>query len=205
VDGSPADTLATMQTLPVATTQIELPGVGLTTMYDPPAYAPELLWAWAGDERVWTVTSAACRIEERDLSGRVRRELVAPTPDLTVSGADRAAFITRLARTYGAAPETFRRSNPGVEERYPFAGQRAAVTWIGVDPLGRLWVETATTDADRPRFDLYDRELRYLGGLEEAGRPAAFTPAGEVLFRVPGAGGEGSDLFFVARVVVPRD
>ena len=43
-DGGASDTITVIHTPPVSGTQIDLPGVGSTTMYDPPGYSMELQW-----------------------------------------------------------------------------------------------------------------------------------------------------------------
>ncbi len=203
LDGSPADTLAVMRTQPTANASVIFPGLGPTTMFDPPAYTPELHWAWGGGDRVYTVTTADYRIEERDLTGRIQRELVAPTPDLAVTGADRAAFIIRLADLYGVDREDFQRSNPGLENRLPFAERRPAIERIVVDPLGRIWVLANTTENSGQRLDVFDRDLTFLGSRPNLPPPVAFTPDGDALFRITGGDANGTDLFFVARVGTP--
>ncbi len=199
-DSTAADTIAEMRTHPTTQTPVEIPGVGRTTMYDPPAYSPDLYWAWGENECIYTITSADYRIEERDLSGRVVRELVAPTPDLTVTAADREAFLTRFAELYGVDTEEFRRSNPQFESRYPFAERRPALEGIMIDPLGRIWVLANSAGSTSQRIDLFDRDLTFIGSLEDLPLPKAFTPAGAALFRITGGDEDGNDLFFVARI-----
>ena len=203
LDRSSVDTLAVMTTLPRAEAVVDLPGIGPTTMYDPPAFTPGLHWAWAGDDRIFTVTSAEYRVEERDLSGRVRRALVGPTPDLTVTGTDRHAFVAQFARLYGVDEESLRQRNPALEDQYPFAERRAAVEAIRVDPLGRLWVLANTVGENRTRLDLFDSDLAFVGSVTGLPQPEAFTGDGDALFRIAGGGEDGLDLFLVLRVNAP--
>lgn len=201
LDGTSVDTLAVMHTLPRAEVVVNLPGrVGPTTMYDPPAFTPALHWAWAGSDRLVTVTSAQYQVDERDLTGRAHRELIGPTPDLTVTDADRRAWVTQFAELYGVDEAPLRERNPGMEDRYPFAERRAAIESIRVDPLGRLWVLANTVGGNRTRLDLFDRDLTFLGSVTGLPQPEAFTGDGEVLFRIAGGGEDGLDLFLVVRV-----
>ena len=201
LDGSWKDTLAVMRTLPRAEAVITIPGIGPTTMFDPPAYTPELHWTSAGEDRVITVTSAEYRIEERDLTGRILRELVGPSPDLTVTGSDREAFLARFARIYNVDEDAFRDANPGLENRYPFAERRSAIESIRVDPFGRLWVQANTAGSDSTRIDLFDGTFVFQGSLDGFPRPEAFTAEGDALFRFVGGDDDGTDLFLVVRVV----
>jgi hypothetical protein len=203
LDRSSVDTLAVMTTLPRADAVVDLPGIGPTTMYDPPAYSPGLHWAWAGDDRIFTVTSAEYTVEERDLTGRIRRELVGPTPDLTVTGTDRQAFVAQFARLYGVDEGQLRERNPRLVDQYPFAERRAAIESIRVDPLGRLWVLANTVGEDRTRLDVFDPDLAFVGSVTGLPQPEAFTGDGDALFRIAGGGEDGLDLFLVARVTAP--
>jgi hypothetical protein len=202
LDGSAVDTIAVMQTAPIANASIFLPGLGPepTRIIEPPALTPEFHWCYGGGERVYTVTTAEYRIEQRDLAGHLLRELVAPTPDLAVTAADRRAYLVRTADLYGVAWTEFQRSNPGLEDRYPFAERRAAIEGIAVDPLGRLWVLANTAEGEGRRLDLFDRDQTLLGSRPDLPLPVAFTTDGAALFRIPGGDEGGSDLFFVARV-----
>lgn len=199
LDGSMTDTLAQMDALPRAPAVVDLPGMGPTTMYDPPACSPGLRWTSDGVDRVYTVTSADYRVEERDLGGQVRRELVGPTPDLTVTKADRQAFVTQFARLYAVDEQVLRDRNPGMEDRYPFAERRAAIESIRVDPTGRLWVLANTVGSAHTRLDLFDRDFSILGSLRDFPLPEAFTDDGDALLRIAG-GDDGLDLFIVIRV-----
>ena len=199
LDRSSVDTLAVMTTLPRVEAVVDLPGIGPTTMYDPPAYSPGLHWAWAGVDRVFTVTSAEYRVEERDLSGQIRRELVGPTPDLTVTGPDRQAFVAQFARLYDVDEGQLRQRNPGLEDRYPFAERRPAIESIRVDPLGRLWVLANTVGEERTRLELFDADLTFAGSVTGLPQPEAFTGDGDALFRIAGADDDGLDLFLVLR------
>ena len=137
LDRSSVDTLAVMTTLPRVEAVVDLPGIGPTTMYDPPAYSPGLHWAWAGVDRVFTVTSAEYRVEERDLSGQIRRELVGPTPDLTVTGPDRQAFVAQFARLYDVdATATQPRSGRPLSIRGAPPGHRVDPRRSARPPLG---------------------------------------------------------------------
>ena len=203
LDGASVDTLAVMSALPRAEAVVDLPGIGPTTMYDPPAYSPGLHWAWVGEDRTYTVTSAEYRVDERDLTGEIRREVVGPTPDLTITGADRHAFVARFAQLYNVDEAQLRERNPGLEDRYPFAERRAAIESIRVDPLGRLWVLANTVTGDRTRLDLFDADFSFLGSAEGLPRPEAFTSDGDALFRIAGGGEDGLDRFVVLRVHAP--
>jgi hypothetical protein len=200
-EGAAADTIAVMHTHPASGVTINIPGLGPVTMYDPPAYSPELHWTWEPDGRILTVTSTEYRIDHRDLSGRVLQELVTPTPDLTVTAADREAFMIRLARSFDSSIAEFRRSNPRFESQYPFAEKRTAIERITIDPLGRIWVLANTPGDTGQRIDLFDRDFAYLGSLRDLPLPEAFMPGGEALFRIADDD-TGADLFFVARIEV---
>ncbi|MFC1530019.1 hypothetical protein ACFL41_00775 [Gemmatimonadota bacterium] len=197
--GGAVDTIAMIDYPPLSRTVIEFPGTGPTTMYDPPAYTPELHWAWTPDERILTVTSAEYQIDVRDLSGRIVQQLVAPTPDLTVTVADRTSYMADLARMYDRSVEEFRRLNPRFESQYPFAERRSAIERITVDHAGRIWVLANTVGDTRQRIDLFDEDFSYLGSLVDFPFPEAFMPNGETLFRISNDE-TGADLFFVARV-----
>ncbi len=201
--GASVDTLAVMTTLPRAEAVINLPGVGPTTMYDPPAYSPALRWTLAGQDRVFTVTTAQYQVEERDLTGRVRRELAGPTPDLTVTDTDRRIWVGQFALLYGVDEASLRERNPGLEDRYPFAERRPAIESIRVDPLGRLWVSANTVTGDRSRLDLFDSDLAFVGSVTGLPQPEAFTRDGDALVRMAGGDEDGTDLFVVIRVRAP--
>jgi len=199
LDGSAVDTIATMRTAQASGATINLPGLGATTMYDPPAYSPELRWAHTPDGRILTVTSGDYIIEERDPDGTVRGELMAPTPDLTVTTADREAYLVRLARMFDVPVDDFRRDNPRFVTQYAFAERRAAIEGITVDPQGRIWVLANIPENTGQRLDLYAADFTFLGSLPGLPLPAAFLPGGETLFRIVDLEG-GEDLFFVGRV-----
>lgn len=198
-DGGAADTIAVMYIPPLSGTPIDIPGLGSVTMFDPPAYSPELHWVWAPDGRILTVTTGEYRIDVRDLTGHIVQELVAPYPDLTVTATDRTAYMAHLARTYDSSVEEFRRLNPRFESQYPFAERRSAIERITLDPLGRLWVLANTAEDTRQRLDLFDHDFAYLGSLTGLPLPEAFMPDGETLFRITNYE-TGADLFFVARL-----
>jgi len=198
-DGGTADTIATIHTPPLSGTPINIPGIGSVTMFDPPAYSPELHWAWAPDGRILTVTTTEYHIDARDLKGLIVQELVAPTPDLTVTATDRTAFMAHLAHSYDSGTEEFRSLNPRFESQYPFAERRSAIEGITLDPLGRIWVLANTPGDTRQRLDLFDHDFTHLGCLTGLPLPEAFMPEGEALFRITNFE-TGADLFFVARV-----
>jgi len=199
LDGSEVDTIATMRTAPASGATINLPTLGATTMYDPPAYSPELRWAHTPDGRILTVTSGNYLIEERDPDGTLRGELMSPTPDLTVTPADREAYLVRLARMFDVPVDDFRKDNPRFVTQYAFAEQRAAIENITVDPQGRIWVLANIPENTGQRLDLFDADFTFLGSLSDLPLPSAFLPGGEALFRIA-APETGEDLFFVARV-----
>ena len=199
LDGSAVDTITTMRTAPASGVKINLPGLGATTMYDPPAYSPELRWAHTPDGRILTVTSGNYLIEERDPDGTVRGELMTPTPDLTVTTADREAYLVRLARMFDVPVDDFRKDNPRFVTQYAFAERRAAIEGITVDPQGRLWVLANTPENTGQRLDLFDADFTFLGSLPGLPLPAAFLPGGETLFRIVDLEG-GGDTFFVGRI-----
>ncbi len=199
LDGSEVDTIATMRTAPASGATINLPTLGATTMYDPPAYSPELRWAHTPGERILTVTSGNYLIEERDPDGTVRGELAAPTPDLTVTTADREAYLVRLARMFDIPVDDFRKDNPRFVTQYAFAERRAAIEDITVDPQGRIWVLANIPENTGQRLDLFDADFTFLGSLPDLPLPEAFLPGGEALFRIA-APETGEDLFIVARI-----
>lgn len=200
LDGSPMDTIAVMLTRPNANTEINIPGVGRTTMMEPPAYTPEFHWCWGGVDRIITVSSGDYQIEERSISGRITRKLVAPTPDLVVTATDRKAYLTHMARVYGSDTEAFRSINPRFENEYPFAERRPAIEGIRIDPLGRIWVLASIAGNMGQRLDIFTPEFDFLGSLENLPLPMAFTPGGDVLFRITSGEEDGADPFIVARV-----
>lgn len=198
-DGGASDTITVIHTPPLSGTQLDLPGVGPTTMYDPPGYSMELQWAYAPDGRVLTATTTEYRIDVRDLTGRLVQQLVAPTPDLTVTAADRSAYIADLAHLYDRSVEEFRRLNPRLESQYPFAERRSAIAGLRLDPLGRIWVLANIVGTGRQRLDIFNSDFDYLGSLMDLPLPEAFLPGGEILFRIADYE-TGADLFFVADI-----
>jgi len=145
----------------------------------PPQFAPRLHWASAGGDRFLTVTSLDYRFEQRDLQGRVHREIVAPAPDLTVTQKVKKWFF----------------------EEYPFAVRRQAIEAISVDPTGKTWVQANTEDPGITRMDLFSSDGTYLGDLGNIPMPISFTSEGLALLQISDE--ESMDIFYVVDISIP--
>jgi hypothetical protein len=132
------------------------------------------------------VTSDAYRIERRDRTGQILRELLVDTPALRVSERDREWFLSNLKLGFSGAPGQAYDLTPQLRRRWPFAEQHPALAGVALDPLGRLWVLANTPDPARTRLDLFDADLSYLGSREGLPLPEAFSPDGEALCRFTG-------------------
>jgi hypothetical protein len=161
-----------------------------------PVFDGDLLWD-AHDEWTVTVTARAYRFEVRDGTGRVVTEVVAPTPDLTVTAAHRAWYFEHRFRDEIRVRGDFT-PTAASRERIPFAERMPAIAAIALDAQGRVWVRAQLPEPGRTRLDLFTRQGDYLGSIEERGTPAAFTDRGDVLLRE--AGEEGLDRFRVVRL-----
>jgi len=133
VSGS-EDTLATMNGL--REQQIEVRSVSGQAMIfvGPPQFAPRLHWSFSTDSgRIHLVNGGEYRFEERDLNGRILREILAPSPDLTVNQADRDWFFNDEFRFGFGSGERFTASRASLE-KYPFAERRQAIEGLTTDP-----------------------------------------------------------------------
>jgi hypothetical protein len=161
-----------------------------------PVFDGDLLWDARGDRSV-TVTGREYRFEVRDGAGGIVTEVVAPTPDLTVSAAHRAWYFEHRFRDEIRVRGDFT-PTAATRERIPFAQRLPAISAIGLDAQGRVWVRAQLPEPGRTRLDLFTRQGDYLGSIDEPGSPAAFTDRGDVLLRE--AGEEGLDRFRVVRL-----
>jgi hypothetical protein len=166
----------------------------------PPQFAPRLHWAATAGGRLFTVSGEEYRIEERDLSGRVVRTILAPAPDLTVTQRDRDWFFTEEFRFGFGSGEMFKATQASLED-YPFAERRQAITGLAVDPLRRLWVRAGTEHPGRPRMDLFTLEGTYLGSLGTLPLPLAFAGDGFALLMETDR--EGTETYRVVRPLLP--
>jgi hypothetical protein len=193
-----ADTLATMVGLQSERIEVRSAGGQGITFFGPPQFAPRLHWALSPSSRVIIVSGSDYQIDERDFSGSVTREIVAPAPDLTVTQSDRDWFFEEEGMQFGfGSGEVFTATRESLQE-YPFADRRQAVSGLQVDPAGRIWVEAATEDPGRHRLDLFDSEGHYLGHLGDTPMPMAFTTDGHALLRLRHE--DGIDLFYVVSI-----
>ena len=166
----------------------------------PPQFSARLHWAVSGDGRLFTVTGEDYRIEERDLTGRVVRTLMATTPDLTVTAADREWFFTDEFQFGFGTGEMFRATRASLED-YPFAERRQAVLGLAVDSLDRLWVLASTDQPGHPRIDLFTLAGEYSGRVPGETLPGAFTASGAALMRSEDA--DGLEVYTVVRPLLP--
>jgi len=198
LDSGESDTLATMTGLRNhQITVSSMTGQGMTFI-GPPKFAPGLHWTFAGEDRLLTVTGLDYRFEERDLRGRVHREVLAPAPDLTVTQRDRKWFLEEEGMRFGfGTGEVFTATRTSLEN-YPFAERRQAIEAISVDPLGRIWVLANTEDPGSKRMDLFDREGGYLGSLGDFPMPISFNREGLALLQISDR--ESMDIFYVVNV-----
>jgi hypothetical protein len=197
-----ADTLASMPGL--RNHQITVSSVTGQSMVfiGPPQFAPRLHWASTGTDRFLTVTSLDYRFEERDLTGKIHREVVAPTPDLAVTQKEKEWFFEDKGMRFGfGSGEVYTATRESLE-KYPFADRRQAIEAIDIDPLGRIWVQANTLDPGVSRMDLFSCEGDYLGNLGEMPMPVSFTSDGFALLQI---GDEGSmDIFYVVDISIPE-
>ncbi len=161
-----------------------------------PVFDGELLWDARGD-RIVTVTGRGYRFEVRDGTGGVETEVVAPTPDLTVTAAHREWYFEHRLREDIGAREDFT-PTAATRERIPFAQRLPAITAIGLDAQGRVWIRAQLPEPGCTRLDLFTLQGGYLGSVDDPGTPVAFTDRGDVLLREAGEG--GLDRFRVIRL-----
>jgi hypothetical protein len=166
---------------------------------EPPQFAPEFRWDSTEEGRVFTVTGDSYQIEERDLTGSIRRRIKTPTLDLTVSRRDKEWFFDGFRFT-SADGRVLRATRTSLED-YPFAERRQAITGLAVDPLGRLWVRASTENPGRPRIDLFSLDGEFLGRLATTVLPLAFTDGGAALLRT--TAGDGVERYLVVRPLLP--
>ncbi len=195
-----ADTLAAMPGMRQHQITVTAESGQQMVFVDSPQFAPRLHWAVTSGGRLFTVSSDDYRIEERDLSGRLVRTILAPAPDLTVTQRDRDWFFTEEFRFGFGSGEMFKATQASLEA-YPFAGRRQAITGLAVDPLGRLWVRASTEDPGRPRMDLFTLEGTYLGSLGTVPLPLAFAADGSALLMETDR--EGTETYQVVRPLLP--
>jgi len=194
------DTLTTMAGL--REMQIEVRSVSGQAMIfvGPPQFAPRLHWSYSPDSGlIHLVCGSEYRIEVRDLSGRLLREVLAPAPDLTVTQADRDWFFDDEFRFGFGSGERFTATRASLE-KYPFAERRQAIEGVTTDPFGRVWILAATDHPGTTRLDLYAPDGAYLGHLGATPLPTTFTPDGSALIRIEDA--EDADLYLVISVPV---
>ncbi len=196
-DGGAADTLVSMDSLPIQLLEITAPDGRKITFDTPPEFAPEMYWALTPVDRVVTVTSTDYRFEERDLTGQIHREVLAPTPDLSVTDDIKKWFFEQTVFGFGDDPGSYQ-ANQEIRSKWQFADRRQAIAGIKVDPFNRIWVQASTGDPEITRMDIYDSQYQYLGNLGDIPMPMAFTADGYALVRVRQAGEDETDLYFVA-------
>ena len=201
LDSGEADTLASMPGLP--NQQISVSSVTGQKMIfiGPPKFAPRLHWASAGGGRFLTVTSLEYRFEQRDLQGRVHREIIAPAPDLMVTLKDKKWFFDEEGMRFGfGSGEVYTATRESLEE-YPFADRRQAIEAIGIDPTGKTWVQAVTEDPGITRMDLFSSDGTYLGDLGNIPMPISFTKEGFALLQISDR--ESMDIFYVLDITIP--
>ncbi len=190
------DTLATLRSMPPIVIELHRSDGRVVPFDTRPTFAPELHWSYSPPGRLLTVTSEEYLFEERDLTGRIIRRTLAPTPDLTVTEREREHFLSTavFASSDGASL-----SNEEIRKKWKFADRRQAIGGIRTDPSGRIWVLANTGNIDSPRIDLFNSEHHYLGSLDARMLPLAFSANGTALFRIPEGEG-GADVYFTAMV-----
>ena len=196
-DGGVADTLVSMDSLPIQLLEITAPDGRKITFDTPPQFAPEIYWALTQGSRIVTVTTTDYQFEERDLTGHIHREVLAPTPDLSVTENIKEWFFENTVFGFSDDPGSYQ-ANQEIRNKWQFADRRQAITAIKVDPFNRIWVQASTGDPEITRMDIYDFQHKYLGNLGDIPMPMAFTTDGYALVRVRQAGEDETDLYFVA-------
>ncbi len=165
----------------------------------PPQFAPRLHWTYSADtSRIHVVTGGDYHFEERDLTGRLHREVFAPSPDLTVTQRDKDWFFNDQFRFGFGSGERFTATRASLE-KYPFAERRQAIEGLKTDPFGRIWVLANTENPGTTRLDLFDHDGIYLGHLDDMPLPITFTQDGSALIRIDDD--EDADTYLVISVL----
>lgn len=193
------DTLTTMPGLREQQIEVRANSGQRMIFVGPPQFAPRLHWTYSVEsDRIYSVTGSDYHFEERDLTGRLHREVYAPSPDLTVTQRDKDWFFNDGFRFGFGSGERFTATRASLE-KYPFAEQRQAIEGLITDPLGRIWVEASTEHPGVTRLDLFDRDGRYLGHLGDMPLPSTFTDDGAALIRIDDD--EDADTYLVISVL----
>ena len=165
----------------------------------PPQFAPRLHWTFSADtSRIYAVTGGDYHFEVRDLTGRLHREVLAPSPDLTVTQQDKDWFFNDQFRFGFGSGERFTATRASLE-KYPFAERRQAIEGLMTDPVGRIWVLANTEHAGTTRLDLFDSDGIYLVHLGDMPLPITFTQDGSALIRIDDD--EDADTYLVISVL----
>ncbi len=161
-----------------------------------PIFSPRFHWA-ADEETIVTVTGAGYRFEVRDVSGRIRLEVVGPDEPIPVTEAWRRFYFDVIAPRELGRTEPFTLTSDS-RARFEFADRVPALEGIALDPQGRIWIAVTAAEAGGYDLDLFGPEGGYRGRIAGQGLPAAFTGDGHVLFRQVQA--DGNDLWWVGLV-----
>ncbi|MFC1500465.1 hypothetical protein ACFL6T_05560 [Candidatus Zixiibacteriota bacterium] len=197
------DTLVTMPGLREQQIEVRASSGQAMIFVGPPQFAPRLHWAWSTENnRLHTVTRSDYHFEVRDLTGRLQREVIAPSPDLTVTQRDKDWFFNDQFQFGFGSGERFTATRTSLE-KYPFAERRQAIEGLQTDPFGRIWVLANTEHPGTTRLDLFDPDGIYLGNLGEMPLPLTFTTDGSALIRI--ADDEDADIYLVISVLTTAD
>jgi hypothetical protein len=159
------DNVQVLASLPQRMTMVDLPCMRRPV---PKAFAASILWTAAGS-RVHHIVWPEYRVDIHDagvLVGSVRRD-IAPreVTDSMAVNEIQTGQLRALIRMCGMSAEDLLREI-GAE---PFA---SPVTWLAVDPGGRLWVWRSSGGTQQ--VDVFDENGGYLGTKADVPMPVAF-------------------------------
>lgn len=166
--------------------------LGTTRMTAPVPFAPRQLWALDPRGRYWTAMTDRMRFVEHALDGDTIRVIERPSDPIPTTAEDRERAIVGL--------EWFTRQGGRVDPA-AIPDTRPLLQGFAVSDSGRLWVEVTTVDPEvRYRFDVYDAEGVYLGGIDS---DLAFSPWPLVVRgRVYGVTSDSLGVTYVVRATI---
>jgi hypothetical protein len=205
-DGTIADTI---HTLP--------PGLSIQATGGRPRvtiFSPEPVWDQATDGTVVSAMNSAYRVEFWSPDGRLTQVLNREVTRKPVTDSDRETFLRLLADLFaeqGLPPAAAQQ----VLQGFDFADEYPAFLNLLVADDGSTWLQQVQTadefaasgaefnpqDLGSSRWDVFDREGRYLGVLEF---PAKFTPVKLLGSEVWGIGRDEMDVQYVVKLRVTR-
>lgn len=145
----------------------------------------------------WHAHSSAYRIARLDERGDTAFVVEADVPPLSVTDADRSAFVEGMLEY---DPDARGRA----EELLSYAREvKPVIERLTVDDLGRLWVDRVVPRGERPLYDVFQRDGTYLGSVRLGFEPNRYLPLRIRDGRLYALVQDELDIPFIVRAQVP--